>query len=577
MRVKSTKSKNAESLYVIKSIRINGKSTSVIVEKLGTLEEVREKAGGMDPYQWAKQRAAFLTEEENKEKRDIQISLSNHKLIEPNVQSTFNVGYLFLQKIFHELKLDQLCESIAANSKIDYDLSSILASLLYSRVLYPSSKLSTFESSKKFLEPQSYDLHHIYRALDVLAENNHLFQQHLYQHSEKVIERNSSILYYDCTNFFFEIESADGDKQFGKSKENKPNPIIQMGLFLDGNGIPLAFDMTPGNTNEQKTLQPIEQRVIRDFELSKLIVCTDAGLCSYKNRMFNNIANRAYVTIQPLKKLKEYLKEWALDPKGWRLPNHTKEINLHEIDHENNEAVYYKERWINENGLEERIIVTFSPKYKRYCEKVRNGQIERALKQIDSGKKPTKAKNQNDPSRFIHTNHTTSQGEVANECYLSLNEEMIMYEQKYDGFYGVVTNLEDNISEILKINQRRWEIEESFRIMKSEFKARPVYVRNDNRIHAHFLTCFMALTLFRILEKRLEEKYTAETLIKTLREMDVHHIRGAGYIPLFKRNELTDKLQSLCNYQLSTEIIDNTMMKKNKRISRSRKVTTFGT
>ena len=577
MRVKSTKSKNAESLYVIKSIRVNGKSTSVIVEKLGTLEEVREKAGDMDPYQWAKQRAAFLTKEENKEKRDIKITLSNHKLIEPNTQSTFNVGYLFLQKIFYELKLDQLCESISTNSKIDYDLSSILASLLYSRVLYPSSKLSTFESSKKFLEPQSYDLHHIYRALDVLAENNHLFQQHLYQHSEKVIERNSSILYYDCTNFFFEIETADGEKQYGKSKEHRPNPIIQMGLFLDGNGIPLAFDMTPGNTNEQKTLQPLEQRVIRDFELSKLIVCTDAGLCSTNNRKFNNIANRAYVTIQPLKKLKKHLKEWALDPKGWHLPNHTKEINLHEIDHENNEAVYYKERWINENGLEERIIITFSPKYKRYCEKIRNGQIERALKQIDAGKKPGKSKNQNDPSRFIQASHTTSQGEVANECYLSLNQEMIMYEQKYDGFYGVITNLEDDITEIIKINQRRWEIEESFRIMKSEFKARPVYVRNDNRIRAHFLTCFMALTLYRILEKRLKEKYTAETLIKTLKEMDVHHIRGAGYIPLFKRNELTDKLQSLYNYQLSTEIIDSTMMKKNKRISRSRKITTFGT
>ena len=577
MRVKSTKSKNAESLYVIKSIRVNGKSTSVIVEKLGTLEEVREKAGDMDPYQWAKQRAAFLTKEENKEKRDIKITLSNHKLIEPNTQSTFNVGYLFLQKIFYELKLDQLCESISINSKIDYDLSSILASLLYSRVLYPSSKLSTFESSKKFLEPQSYDLHHIYRALDVLAENNHLFQQHLYQHSEKVIERNSSILYYDCTNFFFEIETADGEKQYGKSKEHRPNPIIQMGLFLDGNGIPLAFDMTPGNTNEQKTLQPLEQRVIRDFELSKLIVCTDAGLCSTNNRKFNNIANRAYVTIQPLKKLKKHLKQWALDPKGWYLPNHTKEINLHEIDYENNDAVYYKERWINENGLEERIIVTFSPKYKRYCETIRNGQIERALKQIDAGKKPGKAKSQNDPSRFIQASHTTNQGEVANECYLSLNQEMIMHEQKYDGFYGVITNLEDDITEIIKINQRRWEIEESFRIMKSEFKARPVYVRNDNRIRAHFLTCFMALTLYRILEKRLKEKYTAETLIKTLKEMDVHHIRGAGYIPLFKRNELTDKLQSLVNYQLSTEIIDSTMMKKNKRISRSRKITTFGT
>ena len=577
MKVNVTKSKNAVSLYIAKSIRIHGKSTSVIVEKLGTLDEVREKAGRMDPYQWAKQRAAFLTEEENKEKRDIQISLSNHKLIEPNVQSTFNVGYLFLQKIFHELKLDQLCDSIASNSKIDYDLSSILAALLYSRILYPSSKLSSFESSKKFLEPQSYDLHQIYRALDVLAENNHLFQQHLYQLSEKVVERNHSILYYDCTNFFFEIEAADKDKQYGKSKENRPNPIIQMGLFLDGNGIPLAFDMTPGNTNEQKTLQPLQQRVIRDFELSKLIICTDAGLCSYSNRKFNNIQNRAYVTVQPLKKLKDHLKEWALDPTGWRLQGVNHAINLDEVEHESNEAVYYKERWINENGLEERIIVTYSPKYKRYCEKIRSGQIERALKQIESGKKPGKAKNQNDPSRFIQANHVTRHGEVADECRLALAEDVIAYEQSYDGFYGVVTNLEDDITEIIKINQRRWEIEESFRIMKSEFKARPVYVRNDNRIHAHFLTCFMALTLFRILEKKLEEKYTAGTLIKTLREMDVHHIRGAGYIPLFKRDDLTDQLQSLYNYQLSTEIIDTNMMKKNKRISKSRKVTTFGT
>jgi transposase len=577
MKVNIVKSKNATSLYIAKSIRVNGKSTSVIVEKLGTLDEVREKSGDMNPYEWAKQRAAFLTEQENKDKRDIQLSLSNYKLIEPNVLSTFNVGYLFLQKIFHELKLDQLCDSIVSTSKIDYDLSSILASLVYARILYPSSKLSSFESSKKFLEPQSYDLHQIYRALDVLAENNNLIQQHLYQQSEKVVKRNDRVLYYDCTNFFFEIESANGDKQYGKGKEHRPNPIIQMGLFLDGNGIPLAFDMTPGNTNEQKTLQPLEQRVIRDFELSKLIVCTDAGLCSTNNRKFNSIQSRAYVTIQPLKKLKDYLKEWALDPKGWHLPHTTKDINLDKIDHDTNDAIYYKERWINENGLEERIIVTYSPKYKRYCEKIRNGQIERAIKQIELGRKPGKTKNQNDPRRFIQTNHTTSQGEVAQECNLSLNQELIVYEQRYDGFYGVVTNLEDDVSEIIKINQRRWEIEESFRIMKSEFKARPVYVRNDNRIRAHFLTCFLALTIFRILEKRLKEKYTAETLIKTLRKMDVHHIRGAGYIPLFQRDDLTDHLQSQHNIQLSTEIIDTNRMKKNKRISRNRNITTFGT
>lgn len=345
-----------------------------------------------------------------------------------------------------------------------------------------------------------------------------------------------------------------------------------MGLFLDGNGIPLAFDMTPGNTNEQTTLQPLEQRIIKDFELSKLVVCTDAGLSSKSNRKFNSINNRAYVNVQSLKKLKDHLKEWSLDPKGWRLQGFDKEINLNDIELDNNEAIYYKVRWINENGIEERLIITFSPKYKRYLEKIRSGQIERAIKQIESGKKLKKTKNQNDPARFIQQHHTTVNGEVADECHFTLDEPVIENEKIYDGFYGVVTNLEDDIKEIIKINQRRWKIEESFRIMKSEFKARPVYVRKDNRIEAHFLTCFIALTIFRILEKRLEEKYSAETTIKILRDMEVHQIRGAGYIPLFKRTELTDKLQSIFNYQLSTEIVDVDMMKKNKRISKSRKV-----
>lgn len=577
MKVTVIKSKNAISLYIAKSLRVDGKSTSVIIEKLGTLEEVKKKAGDIDPCLWAKQRAAMLTQAENKIQREIHFSLSNHQLIEPHVQSTFNVGYLFLQKIFHELKLDQLCDTIASQVKIEYDLSAILSSLLYARILYPSSKRSSFESCKKLLEPQSYDLHHVYRALDILAENNHLIQQHLYHHSEKGVPRNSSILYYDCTNFFFEIEAAQGDKQYAKSKEHRPNPVIQMGLFLDGNGIPLAFELTPGNTNEQKTLQPLQQRVMRDFELSKLIVCTDAGLCSYSNRKFNTFKNRAYVTVQPLKKLKDHLKAWALDPNGWRLPTQDKEINLREIELDSSQAVYYKERWIHENGLEERLIITFSPKYKRYCEQLRAKHIERALKQMDSGKKGGKVRKQNDPNRFIQTNHITRHGELADSCHLTLDEDLIAYEQRFDGFYGIVTNLEDDVLEIVKINQRRWEIEESFRILKSEFKARPVYVRNDRRIHAHFLTCFVSLTLLRILEKRLEEQYTTENIIRTLRDMNVHHIRAAGFIPLFKRNELTDHLQSLFHVQLSTEIIDMHTMKKNKRISKSRKITTFRT
>ena len=572
MRVNIVKSKHSTTFYIIESFRHNGKSTSRIVEKLGSLEEVTLKAQGQDPYVWANQQAALRTQQERQAKREISFTLSNHSLIEEGICPRVNAGYLFLKKIYHELRLDELCQTLRDTSKLEYDLNAILSSLLYARILYPSSKRSSFEASQKFMESTQVDLHQVYRALDVLAKHNDAIQAHLYQHSQSIVERNAQVLYYDCTNFFFEIELAEGLKQYGKSKEHRPNPIVQMGLFLDGNGIPLAFDLTPGNTNEQKTLLPLEKRIMRDFELSKLVVCTDAGLSSKTNRGFNSFANRAYVTVQSLKKLKQHLKDWALDPTGWHLKGSPAVFNLKEINLEDNSAVYTKERWIHENGLEERLIISFSPKYKRYQETLRGRQIERACHQIETKVPMHSAKNPNDPARFIQELKTTPSGEVAQQRHLSLDTAKIDNERQYDGFYGVVTNLEDDVQTIIQINQRRWEIEESFRIMKSEFKARPVYLQNEERIQAHFLTCFMALTLFRILEKRLNEDVSAETLIQTLREMDLHPIRAKGYIPLFERNALTDKLQNTFGYQLSTEIVDIETMKKNKRISKQKKL-----
>lgn len=572
MHIKITRSKNSTIFYIIESYRHNGKSTSRIVEKLGSLEEVTRKAQGQDPYVWANQQALLRTQQENETKREISFTLSNHNLIEEGVCPRVNAGYLFLKKIYHELRLDELCQSIRETSKLEYDLNAILSSLLYARILYPSSKRSSFEASQKFMESTHVDLHQVYRALDVLAKHNDTIQAHLYQHSQAIVQRNAQVLYYDCTNFFFEIELAEGFKQYGKSKEHRPNPIIQMGLFLDGNGIPLAFDLTPGNTNEQKTLLPLEKRIMRDFELSKLVVCTDAGLSSKTNRSFNSFAHRAYVTVQSLKKLKQHLRDWALDPTGWRLNGSSSVFNLNEINPMDSSAIYTKERWIHENGLEERLIISFSPKYKHYQETLRDRQIERACHQIETKAPTHTSKNPNDPARFIQEFKTTASGEVAQQRHLSLDIDQIEYERQYDGFYGVVTNLEDDVQTIVQINHRRWEIEESFRIMKSEFKARPVYLQNEERIQAHFLTCFMALTLFRILEKRLHETISAETLIQTLREMDLHPIRAQGYIPLFKRTALTDKLQTIFGYQLSTEIIDMDTMKKNKRISKQKKL-----
>lgn len=569
MRLQTVKSKNAISFYIVKSFRNkDGKSTSKVVERLGTLEDVTLKAKGEDPYLWGKARAAYLTKLELDENRTVSVSYDPTRTIDMGDQRNFNLGYLFTQKIYHELGLHQLMNSISKSSKITFDLNEILLTLCNSRIIDPASKKNTFENSRKYLEKPNFDIHHLYRGLDVIADNNALIQEHIYKNSLNIVDRNSSVLYYDCTNFFFEIQEADGLKQYGRSKENRPNPIVQMGLFMDGSGIPLGFSLTPGNTNEQTTLQPLETQIIKDFELSKLIVVTDAGLSSNANKKFNSITNRAYITVQSLKKLKNHLKEWALSPEGWSLSGSDEIINLEEIEYTN--QTYIKERWINENGHEERLIVSYSPKHARYQRSVRDKQVNRCQIKIENGTLKRKGKNPNDSARFAKETHMTIYGEVAEQTNFTLDQEAIIKESQFDGFYGIVTNLEDDVSEILKVNQRRWEIEETFRIMKSEFKSRPVYLQNDDRIKAHFLTCFISMTIFRILEKKLNEVYSAEKIIKTLRTMNAYNVRGEGYIPLYTRSEITDSLETKFNYQLNTEIIPTERINKIKRNSRTK-------
>lgn len=562
MRLKISKSKNASSLYVIKSTYINGKHSSKIVEKLGTLDELLIKLNGQDPIEWSKAYIEELNIKEKENNLEIIAKFSQSKQISKNNKVLFNGGYLFLQDIYYDLGLDQIVKQISNKYKFSFDLNSILSRLIYTRMLYPSSKLSSFKASFNFIEPPNFELQHIYRALEVIAKESDFIESSVYKNSLKISNRNTNVLYYDCTNYFFETEKVDGLKQYGLSKEHRPNPIIQMGLFMDGDGIPLAFSLFDGNKNEQPSLKPLEQRILNDFELSKIIVCTDAGLASNANRLFNDKNDRAFIVTQSLKKLKEYLKEWALDPENWLLPGDTKLINLKDIDDSyENKSVYYKERWINENGLEQKLIVTYSPKYKAYQQFIRNGQISRAEKLVKTPSNINKKK-QNDPKRFIDSVHCTSEGEVAENQVITINKDIISNEEKYDGFYAVCTNLEDEPGAIIKINKRRWEIEESFRILKSEFKSRPVYLSRDDRIKAHFTTCFLGLLVYRLLEKKLDEKYTSKELFDTLKDFNFMQLKGEGYIPTYIRTDLTDELHEKFNFRTDTQIVSNKNMKK---------------
>lgn len=575
MRLNVTKSKNAASLYVIKSV-YNPKTQSnysKIVEKLGTEAELRERLNGADPYEWAKEYIKDLNKKEKEEKREVLVKYSPSKLVDKDEQRSFNGGYLFLQKIYHELKLDKICKEVSQKYKFEYDLSSILSRLIYGRVIFPSSKLATSELSKKFIEQPNFDLHQIYRALEVLTKESDFIQSSLYENSLKVSKRNTGVLFYDCTNYFFEIEQEEGIKQYGPSKEHRPNPIVQMGLFMDGDGIPLAFSINRGNTNEQVTLKPLEKKIISDFELSKFVVCTDAGLASLDNRKYNNISGRSFITTQSIKKLKKHLKSWALDTSGWKLPGSDKTYDISTLDEIIEKAskeekvqiiskIFYKERWIKENDFEQRLIVTYSIKHRDYQRKIRNSQIERAQKLVDDNPENIEKSRQNDYKRFIQKTACTPDGEVAEKKIYSIDNGTILKEEAFDGFYGVCTNLDDDVSEIIKTNHKRWEIEECFRIMKSEFKARPVFLKNDDRIEAHFITCFISLIIYRLLEKRLNEKFTCREIVSGLRDMNFFEIKGEGYVPTYTRTDFTDGLHDAFGFRTDYQIVSSQNMKK---------------
>lgn len=569
MRLSLVKSKNTTQFYVIESYRdINGKNTSRIIEKLGNEQEVLKKSNGKDPVTWAKNYVNELNKQELEKSRKIIIEKSQNLQIPMNQQNIFNCGYLFIEKIYYELGLHNICSDISKKYNFDFDLNDVLSKLVDGRILFPSSKLATNESCKKFIEQPKFELQHIYRGLEIIAKENDFIQSELYKNSLHVSKRNTGVLYYDCTNYFFEIEEENGLKQYGVSKEHRPNPIVQMGLFMDGNGIPLAFNINAGNTNEQVTMTPLEEKIIKDFELSKFVVCTDAGLASNSNRKFNDKNDRAFITTQSIKKLKSHLKEWALDPSGWNLSGSDELYNISDIEDDTDkinkykDSIFFKERWINENGLEQKFIVTYSLKYKNYQRNIRDTQIQRARKAINTKGFKIDKKNQNDFKRFITKINITDDGEIASKKVFSINQNLIVEEEKYDGFYGVCTNLDDEPDNVIKINKRRWEIEECFRIMKSEFKARPVYLSRDDRIIAHFMTCYIALLIYRILEKKLNENFTVEQIINCLRNMNLVYERSKGFLPAYTRTDLTDKLHEKFSFRTDYEITTEKNLKK---------------
>lgn len=573
MRVTTSKSKNAESFYISKGyVNDKGVSTSVIIRKLGTLKDLLPEHGPTrdDVMVWAKEQARIETLKYKREKEEKQIKLTFHadRPLDYDKQVFYRGGYLFLQSIYYQLQINKICRKLKQKHKFKYDINAILSDMIYARILEPRSKRSSYKAASEFLEKPSYKLHDVYRALDVLGAECDLIQAELYKNSHFLGARNDKVLYYDCSNYYFEIEQEDGNKKYGKSKEHRPNPIIQMGLFMDGDGIPLAFSTFAGNANEQTSLKPLEKKILGEFGCQKFIYCSDAGLGSESIREYNHMGERAYIVTQSIKKLKKEEKEWALDPQGFKKVSDDTPVDITKLN-SNDKGLYYKDEPYTTKKLHQRLIITYSPKYAAYQRTIRDKQVERAQKMLDSGNTKKNRKNPNDPARFIEKTAVTPEGEAADIKY-SLDENTITEETLYDGLYAVCTDLlDDNVADILKVSEGRWQIEECFRIMKTDFSARPVYLQDENRIQAHFLICFLALTIYRFLEKKMDLKYTCEELLETLKAINFAEIQEQGYIPLYKREAITDDLHEACgfrtDYQFITKSKMRTIQKKSKR------------
>lgn len=555
-------------VYIKRSYRkSNGKTATKIHRKLGKLNDLLQQfSGDYDAMMaWARSEAEKDTMEYNAKTGNVSVSLSKSAYIPRNEERCFPVGYLFLQKLCTELKIDSICRKISKRHKYTYDFSAILTDQIFSRILSPSSKLGSYSYCQTLLEPPKYELQNLYRALSVMAEESDFIQEELYFNSNFVHPRNKKVLYYDCTNYYFEIEQDDDFRKYGKSKESRPNPIVTMGLFMDADGIPLAFDVFPGNQNEQTTLKPLETKIIRDFACSEFIFCSDAGLGSKANRRFNSFGNRSYVISQSLKKMRREDRQIALNPKQFRRLGSNKFIDISTLDESDPdiyETIFYKEVPVVNGDMNEIVIVTYSPKYKAYQKRIRGQQIARAVKMIEQPGRKRRGKNQNDPARFIKSTAITEDGEVAGRNIYDLDSDRISEEEMYDGFYAVITNLEGDVGEILKINRQRWEIEENFRIMKTDFEARPVYVRRDERIKAHFLICYISLLVYRLLEKKLGNAYTCNEILGTLRSMQVTLLsKESGYIPSYKRTDITDDLHKVFGFHTDYEFISKSTMR----------------
>lgn len=573
-----TRSKNAKCFYIQTTYRKrDGKLSSKTIKKLGNETFIKENYGVEDAEAWAREELNRMRQAANEEKQGLIVELHPDRKTD-NTDRIYNGGDVFVEQVLTKLGISTICKDISDNYRFKFKLEDYLTRMICSRILHPGSKLADFLNGSRFVENKELKLENFYRSLDVIGQEMNTMQAQIYRNSLTSFGRNTNVIYYDCTNVFFETESDDDFRKYGHSKENRPNPLVQIGLFMDMEGLPLGMCVNPGNTSEQKTLQPLEEVLAEKFGLCKFVVCTDGGLGSKDNRRYNVTEDRNFITVQSLKKLPSHFQTWAINPEGWRLRPRLKNdettrcaevYDLRTIDLEEYfDDTFYKECLTDEKAYEEHLIVTYSRKYDIYQKQIRQQQIERAIKKINCGE-IRRPKSPNDCRRFMKDTYFNEKGEpldVITAAVLDLDQ--IDAEARFDGFNALATSLDDDPCMIIRVNSWRWEIEDCFRVEKSDLDMRPVYVRNPDRICAHFFTCFIALLVLKIMQKQYNEHFPIRQIRATLESMNLVKLEGLGYIPAFNNTPLTEVIQTTAKIHIDRQIITPAQLRSNYRVAR---------
>ena len=626
--------KSKDPTYFIQIGFRNGKKTSTRnIARIGRHSELLAR-GIADPLAYAKQKVAEANEQQKSGKVSMEFPVDfTEKLRSSDAlassSSSLGIGYFFLQAIYHQLKLKDFFKKVTTDSKISFDPNEVNRFLTFSRILAPDSKLGTYDNLGHYFEQPSIQYQHILRTMDILYRNYDAYITHLYEQSERIVKRDTSVCYFDCTNFYFETESEDTDvdevtgeilkgfRRYGPSKEHRPNPLVEMGLFMDSQGIPISMCLAAGSENEQTLAIPLEEKITRMFHGRRFIYCADAGLSSLNIRLFNSLGGRAFIVTQSVKKLSAVLQEAVFNDYDYHLLSDGSAVSIRDMKafdrfQEGNLSLYQDrafkllsadravdtglmETVVCKNGKKKRvsskallhqtIIVTFSRKMMEYQRHIRNGQIDRARSLLKSLDPETFKKGPNDVTRFIRRNPKYKEGTGSADEYV-LNQERIELEEKYDGYYAVATNLqkeetesdEEFVRSILSKNEKRYQIEDCFRVMKTNFNARPVFHQTEERITAHFLICYTALLVFRLLQARLDEycrkqkqekiHLTAENIIRTLQNMEVTNVQDLFYLATYTDSKTLEVLNAVYDLKLDHKYyLPKEMNKKLREIS----------